>query len=91
MPFVSNFNTLSFRLISVIISLMLAVGLTILIPAMSVYHEREMENRMRELVYLAELNILESEAGMPLTPIERGCGIAVLSTCLLYTSPSPRD
>ncbi|HCV62485.1 MAG TPA: hypothetical protein DGR20_04240, partial [Alphaproteobacteria bacterium] len=62
MPFVSNFNTLSFRLISVIISLMLAVGLTILIPAMSVYHEREMENRMRELVYLAELNILESEA-----------------------------
>ena len=58
MPFVSNFNTLSFRLISVIISLMLAVGLTILIPAMSVYHEREMENRMRELVYLAELNIL---------------------------------
>ena len=45
-------------MISVIISLMLAVGLTILIPAMSVYHEREMENRMRELVYLAELNIL---------------------------------
>ena len=80
MPFVSNFNTLSFRLISVIISLMLAVGLTILIPAMSVYHKREMENRMRELVYLAELNILESEAGMPLTPIEPGCGIAVLST-----------
>lgn len=53
-------NRLSLRLLAVIAMLLLLAGFIALLPLLTLYHEREMETRMREPSYIAEVNLLES-------------------------------
>lgn len=68
-------NPLSVRLLLVMVGLFAFSGTMILMLNLPGYHQQEVEKRMRELTYIAEINVLEDRLGRSLTPIEPGCGI----------------
>lgn len=56
---------------------MLAEAL-ILIPTLPNFHRSEMQSRMRELAFMAELRLIEEKGSYVATPIPSGCGIGVV-------------
>ncbi|MGC6485666.1 MAG: hypothetical protein ACON4P_08365, partial [Candidatus Puniceispirillales bacterium] len=70
-------NPLSLRLMLVMVGLFGFAGSVVLLFNLPGYHQKEVERRMRELVFIAELNAMESQLERPLTPIEPGCGIGI--------------
>lgn len=70
-------NPLSLRLILVMVGLFAVAGSMVLLFNMPGFHQKEVERRMRELVYIAELNAMQEQLGRSLTPIEPGCGVGI--------------
>ena len=68
-------NPLSIRLMTVMVGLFAVAGSIVLLANLPGFHKDEVERRMRELAYIAELNAMETQLGRQLTPIEPGCGV----------------
>ena len=73
----SPINKLSLRLIALIIGFLALAEILILVPALPRFHQSEMESRMRELTFMAELRLIEEKGSYNATPIPPGCGIGV--------------
>ena len=65
------------RLMMVMVGLFAIAGSIVLLANLPGFYQQEVERRMRELVYIAELNTMERELGRKLTPIEPGCGVGI--------------
>ena len=72
-------SKLSLRLIALIIGFLTLAEILILIPTLPRFHQTEMEGRMRELTFMAELRLIEEKGSYQATPIPPGCGIGVVA------------
>ena len=70
-------NPLSMRLMMVMVGLFAIAGSIVLLANLPGFYQQEVERRMRELAYIAELNTMEKELGRKLTPIEPGCSVGI--------------
>ena len=71
-------NHLSLRLILLIVGFLVLAEALILIPTLPNFHRSEMQSRMRELAFMAELRLIEEKGAYVATPIPLGCGVEVL-------------
>ena len=72
-------------------------------PVMSIYRQPTLFDRWEKLVWELDALLRKVMAGMPCVPeltelgqqvlaqVDRDVDVALFMTCLLYTSPSPRD
>ena len=60
-------NPLSMRLMMVMVGLFAIAGSIVLLANLPGFYQQEVERRMRELVYIAELNTIEKQLGRKLT------------------------
>ncbi|MCE2518186.1 MAG: HAMP domain-containing histidine kinase [Alphaproteobacteria bacterium] len=72
-------DRLSLKLVSIIVGFLVLAELLILIPALPRFHLSEMQSRMRELSFMAELRLIEEKGSYTPTPLPAGCGISLLS------------
>ena len=72
-------HSLSRRMVLVILGFIAFAQILILIPTLPQFHKSEIQSRMRELAFMAELRRLEADNAESHTPIPEGCGIGLLS------------
>ena len=72
-------SKLSLRLIALIVGFLTLAEIIILIPVLPRFHQTEMEGRMRELTFMAELRLIEEKGSYRATPIPPGCGVGVVA------------
>ncbi len=70
-------SRLSAKLVGLVIGFLALGGVLILIPTLPGFHASEMESRMRELAFMAELRLIEQKGNYEATPIPPGCGVGV--------------
>ena len=70
---------LSRRLGLFIVGFVILAQVLILIPALPGFHQSEIQNRMRELAFMAELRLVEEQFAQKTTPIPEGCGVGLLN------------
>lgn len=72
-------DRLSLKLVSLVVGFLVVAELLILIPALPRFHVAEMQSRMRELAFMAELRLIEEKGQYTPTPLLAGCGISLLT------------
>ena len=70
---------LSRLLVLFIVGFVILAQVLILIPALPGFHQSEIQNRMRELAFMAELRLVEEQFAQKTTPIPEGCGVGLLN------------
>ena len=70
-------NNISVKLVALVISFLVLAEILILIPTLPRFHASEIESRMRELAFMAELRLIEDKGNYNATPIPPGCGVGV--------------
>ena len=62
-----------------ILGFVILAQVLILIPALPGFHQSEIQNRMRELAFMADLRMAEEKFSQKTTPIPEGCGVGLLN------------
>ena len=70
---------LSRRLVTLILGFVMLAQMLILIPALPQFHKSELQNRMRELAFMAELRLAQDISTKKTAPIPEGCGVGLLT------------
>ena len=70
---------LSRRLVLLILGFVILAQILLLVPALPGFHQSEIQNRMRELAFMAELRLVEEKYAQQKTPIPEGCGVGLLN------------